>query len=112
MGIAISATSDKKELAAKFLDYGYSDKGAVMYNYGIEGVSYDMVNGVPTYKMPPEGMTRTDFLTLNSFVTGSWPFKVLTTSKEYFYSLPQQFQAVEEYKKTEYYNYIMATADC
>lgn len=107
MGIAISATSDKKELAAKFMDYGYSDQGAIMYNYGIEGVSYDMVDGVPTYRMPPEGMTRTDFLTFNSFATGSWPFKVLTTAKEYFYSLPQQFQAIEAYKQTEYYNYIM-----
>lgn len=107
MGVAISAASDKKELATKFMDYGYSDKGAILCNYGIEGVSYEMKDGVPTYKMPPEGMTRTDFLTLNSFVTGSWPYKVLTNENEYFYSLPQQFQAVDEFKKTEYYNYIM-----
>lgn len=107
IGIAISATSEKKELAAKFLDYGYSDPGAVMYNYGVEGVSYEMKDGKPTYKEQPEGMTRSDFLTLYTSSTGNWPYKVLTTGKEFFYRLPQQFQAVEAYMHTEYPSYLM-----
>lgn len=106
-GIAVSATSDKKELAVKFLDYGYSDEGAILYNYGIEGISYEMIDGKPVYKEPPDGMTRTDFLTLYTMITGSWPCKVLTTTREYLYSLPQQLQAIEAYKQTEYYNYIL-----
>lgn len=107
IGIAISATSEKKELAAKFLDYGYSDQGALMYNYGVEGVSYELKDGKPVYLLPPEGMTRTDFLTLYTSSTGNWPYKNLTIGKDYFYSLPQQLQAVDAYTKTEYQNFIL-----
>ncbi len=48
-GVAISATSKNKELAARFLDYGYSEKGGLTNNFGREGISYTMVDGVPTY---------------------------------------------------------------
>ena len=37
------------ELAAKFLDYGYSEAGHNMFNFGIEGVSYEMKNGKAEY---------------------------------------------------------------
>ena len=46
---AISATSKHKEIAARFLDYGYSEKGHLLYNFGKEGVSYTMVNNEPIY---------------------------------------------------------------
>jgi putative aldouronate transport system substrate-binding protein len=58
---AISAQSKNKDLAAQFLDYGYSKEGNLLYNFGIEGVSYNMVNGVPTYSelltKNPNGLT-------------------------------------------------------
>ena len=38
-----------KRAAAKFLDYGYSEEGHMLYNFGIEGVSYEMVDGYPKY---------------------------------------------------------------
>jgi putative aldouronate transport system substrate-binding protein len=31
------------------LDYGYGKEGHYLYNFGIEGVSYDMVDGQPVY---------------------------------------------------------------
>ena len=37
---AISADSKHKELAARFMDFGYSDAGNLLYNFGIEGVSF------------------------------------------------------------------------
>ena len=37
------------ELAAKFLNYCYSQNGHRMINFGEEGVSFTMVNDVPTY---------------------------------------------------------------
>lgn len=37
------------ELAAKWLDYAYSEEGYILYYYGIEGTSYEMVDGYPTY---------------------------------------------------------------
>ena len=48
-GVCISTDCENVELAARFLDYGYSKEGRLLYNYGIEGESYEMVNGVPTY---------------------------------------------------------------
>lgn len=39
---AISATSKHKEIAARFLDYGYTDEGHMLYNFGKEGVSYEL----------------------------------------------------------------------
>ncbi|NHN29358.1 extracellular solute-binding protein [Paenibacillus agricola] len=47
--VAITATSKNAELAVKLLDYGYSEEGNKFFNFGQEGVSYTMVNGVPTY---------------------------------------------------------------
>ena len=37
---AICATSDKKELAMKWLDYLFTEEGSMLAGYGIEGVSY------------------------------------------------------------------------
>ncbi len=49
IGVSISTDCENVELAARLMDYGYSEEGRLLYNYGIEGESYEMVNGVPTY---------------------------------------------------------------
>ena len=46
---AITYDCNQIEEAAKFLDYGYSEEGAMLYNFGIEGESYNMIDGYPTY---------------------------------------------------------------
>lgn len=50
-GMGASITTDCKDIeaVARFLDFGYSVEGRRVYNYGVEGESYTMVNGVPTY---------------------------------------------------------------
>ncbi len=35
--------------AAKWIDYCYGKDGAILYRYGIEGETYEMVNGFPQY---------------------------------------------------------------
>lgn len=45
VGITTSCTD--VERAARLLDWGYSEAGYRFYNYGIEGESYTMVNGLP-----------------------------------------------------------------
>lgn len=49
-GTAISATSEHKELAARWLDYCYSPEGQILTNYGVEGegLQYDD-DGNPCY---------------------------------------------------------------
>ena len=47
MSSAITADCKNVELAAKFLDYFYTDEGRLFANFGIEGVTYNMVDGYP-----------------------------------------------------------------
>ena len=44
------AAEDKFEECLTFLDWSYSEEGERLWNYGIEGVHYDMVNGAPIIK--------------------------------------------------------------
>lgn len=37
------------ELAVKWMDFWYSDAGVLMLNYGVEGVSYELVDGEPVF---------------------------------------------------------------
>lgn len=46
----ISSTCEDPVLAAHFLNYFYTDDGANLVNYGIEGESYEMVDGKPMWK--------------------------------------------------------------
>lgn len=107
IGVAIT-NSDKKELAAKFLDYGYSDEGSVEYNYGIEGISYEMKDGKPQYKEPDEKMSRSDFLTLYTFASSAWATKVLPGIGEYYYVMPEQRQAAEAFSRLSKEDYSMS----
>jgi putative aldouronate transport system substrate-binding protein len=47
--VSISTACKKVVEAVKWLDYGYSDAGHMLFNFGIEGTSYKMVDGYPTY---------------------------------------------------------------
>ncbi|MCL2834285.1 MAG: extracellular solute-binding protein [Treponema sp.] len=46
---AIVATSKNQDAALRFLDYGYTAEGSMLFNFGIEGKMYNMVNGKPVY---------------------------------------------------------------
>lgn len=49
-GSAAITTSNKRVTeTVKMLDYAYSPEGSLLFNFGIEGTSYKMVNGNPTY---------------------------------------------------------------
>ena len=48
-GAAITSKCKNVELAAKYLNFGYTEAGRKLYNYGIEGVSYTMDNGIAKY---------------------------------------------------------------
>ena len=46
---AISTQCENPEVAVRFLDFGYSEAGHMLYNFGKEGTSYNMVNNEPIY---------------------------------------------------------------
>ena len=45
--VAISTQAQEPEKIANFLDFIFSDEGAIITNYGVEGVDWHMVNGQP-----------------------------------------------------------------
>ncbi|MDR2096325.1 MAG: extracellular solute-binding protein, partial [Treponema sp.] len=49
MGGAISSTSKNVDHVARLFDFFYSKEGNILIDFGIEGDTYTMVNGVPTY---------------------------------------------------------------
>lgn len=46
---AISANSQYKEEITKLFDYFYGEEGNLLMNFGIEGLTYEMVDGEPKY---------------------------------------------------------------
>lgn len=67
-GIAIGATCKDPVLAVQMLDYGYSEDGIRLFNFGREGESYTMVDGVPTYTdlilKNPDGLPVTQAMSI------------------------------------------------
>ena len=47
--ITNSVGDDRLEIVMRLLDFAYSDEGFLYWNYGTEGVSWNMVNGEPTF---------------------------------------------------------------
>ena len=54
-GIAISTACENPDLAAQYLNMWYTDEGTTLLNYGIEGETYNMVDGKP---QPTELITK------------------------------------------------------
>lgn len=48
-GLAISAKAKDPEALVKFLDYNYSKEGQLLFNWGVEGNSYTMKDGLPVW---------------------------------------------------------------
>lgn len=49
-GWAISHSSKNPEAAIRFMDYYFSPEGNRTINFGVEGVTYDMIDGKPVFK--------------------------------------------------------------
>lgn len=88
-GVSISTDCENVELAARLLDYGYSAEGRLLYNYGVEGESYEMVNGVPTYTdeilKPEDGWTIGEAIAKYAVASYVGPFvQELNYLKQYY----------------------------
>ncbi len=49
IGMAITSNCQNPEIAAKWCNYAYGKEGHLLFNFGIEGDSYTMEDGIPTY---------------------------------------------------------------
>lgn len=100
---AISGSCEVPELAAKFLDYAYGEEGTLLYNFGIEGVSYEMKNGVPTYTdlivNNPDGLTMSEAMSKYFRASGSGPFVQQENYIKGYYHRPNQMESLTNWLK-------------
>ena len=102
---AITKSCKNVELAARYLDYGYSEEGYNLYNYGPEGVTWEMKDGVPTFTdfvwHNPDGDSATAVINRYSMGNYGGPCVQSWHLKQSIQSFPQQNEAVEAWKKTD-----------
>lgn len=101
----ITSSCKNIELAMRFLDYGYSDEGHMLMNFGIEGESYEMKDGYPTYTDTimnnPDGLNVSDAMSKYFLGSSSGPFVQDERYIEQYYALPQQQKALELWGKSD-----------
>lgn len=94
----ITTSCKNVELAMRFLDYGYSEEGHMMMNFGIEGESYEMKDGYPTYTDKimhnPDGLNVSEAMSKYILGNNSGPFVQDERYIEQYYTLPQQKEAL------------------
>lgn len=76
-GFSISKSCKNPEIAAKFLDYMYTDEMTLAANYGTLGKTYDMVNGKPKLRdimtqSNPKGMSLVEVNAVYGLNNGSF----------------------------------------
>jgi putative aldouronate transport system substrate-binding protein len=96
--ISAASTPAQIEIACRLLDYAYSQKGRILYNFGIEGESFTLMNGVPTYTplimKNPQGWSISQAILAYSKGAGSGPFvQDIGYLTQYYSSVPQAASA-------------------
>lgn len=118
-GAVISSKCKNIEAALKLLNYGYTEEGDTLLNWGEEGVSFNVVDGKKVLcddiLYNPEGLSRTNASVKYSMPSNGWAKKMsfdawIQIQSQY----PEQTQAIENWYAasnalTIPYNVIMTT---
>ena len=112
--LCITSACEYPEIAAQFINYGYSEEGSMLFNYGIEGESYEMINGYPTYTEMitnnPDGKTKAQAMSgYTRASTGGWAFASTPEYYEQYVNLPQQQEALAEWNNNNVFDYLLPT---
>lgn len=109
--VAVTASAKDPALAVQLLDYGYSEEGAMFFNFGTEGVSYTMVDGYPKYTdllmKNPDKLAPAQ--AMSKYIRGSYngPFIQDKRYAEQFFALQTQRDAVTTWQKTDVSKYAL-----
>lgn len=98
--VVITTACKDVEGAARWLDYAYGKEGHLLFNFGIEGVSYTMVNGVPTYtdlvmKDPKRSIAQA--ISNYCLAPMNGPFIQDVGYIQQYYTMPQQKAALKKW---------------
>ncbi|RIX51190.1 extracellular solute-binding protein [Paenibacillus nanensis] len=103
--VAITTAASDPELAVRMLDYGYSEEGRLFFNFGTEGVSYNMVDGYPTYTdllmKNPDNLAPAQAISMYARGSYNGPFIQDKRYAEQFFALDTQKEAVNVWKNTD-----------
>lgn len=95
----ISTACKDVDLAMEFLDWGYSEEGHMFFNFGIEGESYNMVDGYPTFTdiilKDAKGRSISDMMEQYVRSHSGGPFATDIRVYEQYYPYQQQLNALE-----------------
>ena len=98
----ITTKCENVEAAARYLDYCFSEAGMMLLNYGIEGISYNMVDGRPIYTdlilKNPQGLAVNEAKApyMDNFAGGRGVVAKFNTLGQYS-STPNALDAVDVY---------------
>lgn len=109
--LVMSPQCENKEVAARFINYGYTEAGRMFFNFGIEGESYTMVDGYPTYTdvilNNPDGLTVQQAMAQYERAWQDGPFFQMEEYIEQYYQLDQQKQALAAWSTSNAADYQM-----
>lgn len=94
--VAITTSCKDIEKAARLMDYAYGEEGHMAFNFGIEGESYEMIDGYPTYTdqimKNPDGWPISQ--AMSAYIRGNYngPFVQDLRYLEQYYTLEEQRQ--------------------
>lgn len=118
LGVAVSKSCKNPALAVKYLDYFYGEEGHILTNFGIEGKSYTMVDGKPTYTEEitknPKGLSMSQAMAMYLRAYSGGPFVQDVRYIEQYYALDEQQKALENWCKGNDYamKYQLPTISC
>lgn len=97
----ITTACENVEAAVQYLNYGYTEEGHMFYNFGTEGVSYELIDGEPVYTdtvlHSPDGKTVAQAMSNYCRGNTSGPFVQDERYLLQYYSTQQQKDAVEKW---------------
>lgn len=103
--VVITTSCDHPEVAMRFLDYAYSEEGYTLYNFGREGVSFDYIDGSPTYSDlvmdNPDGLTVAQAMSKYCLANVNGPFVQAPEYIQQYYELDQQKDALTAWSTTD-----------
>ena len=98
---AISTANKRVVESIKYLDYAYSPEGTMLFNFGVEGVSYKMVDGYPKYTdlvmRSPDKLPVAQAMCKYFRSSFNGPFIQDKRYMEQYYELPEQRDAVKNW---------------
>lgn len=101
---AITTGCKNPQLAARFLDFAYGEEGHMLYNFGTEGVSYEMKDGTPEYtdliKKNPDGLSMPEAMSRYIRASGAGPFVQDKRYIEGYYFRDAQRTALEKWTES------------